>query len=62
MKLTFKTNNNICYSRKYHVICCPKYRKKILTGKVEERLEAIFYEICKETRADLIEIEYDTRA
>ncbi|MGI4776142.1 MAG: IS200/IS605 family transposase [Janthinobacterium lividum] len=59
MELTYKTNNNICYSCKYHVVWCPKYRKKILIGKVEERLKAIVYEICKETRADLIEIECD---
>lgn len=59
MKITYKTNNNICYSCKYHIVWCSKYRKKILVGLVENRLKEIVQEACKEVRADLIEIECD---
>jgi Transposase and inactivated derivatives len=41
---TFKTNNNIVYSCKYHVVWCPKYRRKILTGNIEKRLMEIMFE------------------
>lgn len=59
MKITYKSNNNICYSCKYHVVWCPKYRRKILVDKVEKRLKQIVKEVCKEKESDLIEIECD---
>ena len=59
MKITYRTNNNICYSCKYHVVWCPKYRKKILIGSVEERLKEIVKEVCAEVCAELIELECD---
>ena len=59
MKITYRTNNNIYYSCKYHVVWCPKYRKKILIGSVEERLKEIVKEVCAEVRAELIELECD---
>lgn len=31
MNITYKSNNNVVYSCKYHVVWCPKYRRKILT-------------------------------
>lgn len=30
--------NNIVYSCKYHVMWCPKYRRKILTNGIDTRL------------------------
>ena len=59
MKLTYKSNNNIVYSCKYHVVWCPKYRKKILVGNVEKRLKQIVREVCHEFTVDLIEMECD---
>ena len=57
MNLSFKSNNNIVYSCKYHVVFCPKYRKQILHGVVEKRFKQIVREVCKERGAILIEIE-----
>jgi putative transposase len=57
MKIAYKSNNNICYSCKYHVVWCSKYRRKILVDKVEKRLKQIVKEVCKEKKSDLIEIE-----
>ncbi|MBE5061477.1 transposase, partial [Megamonas funiformis] len=28
--MKYKSNNNIVYSCKYHVVFCPKYRRKVL--------------------------------
>ena len=53
----FKTNNNIVYSCKYHVVWCPKYRRKILTGDIEKRLKEIIIEKTKELNSELIELE-----
>jgi len=53
----FKTNNNIVYSCKYHVVWCPKYRRKILTGDIEKRLKEIMFEKCKQLESEIIELE-----
>lgn len=58
-KITYKSNRNIVYSCRYHVVWCPKYRKKILQGKVEYRLKEIVSEICTELEAEILEIECD---
>ena len=57
MEAKYKSNNNIVYSCKYHVVWCPKYRRKVLTGKVETRLKELIYETCLELQSELIELE-----
>lgn len=52
-----KSNNNVVYSCTYHVVWCPKYRRKVLAEGVDDRLKAILREVADETRCDLIEIE-----
>ena len=53
----FKSNNNIVYSCKYHVIWCPKYRRKVLIHGVDVRLKEIILAVCDEHQAELIELE-----
>jgi len=55
--MRYKTNNNIVYSCKYHVVWCPKYRRKVLVGGVSERLKELIEQRCAEIKVDLIEIE-----
>jgi putative transposase len=55
--MEYKSNNNVVYSCKYHVVWCPKYRRKVLVGEVENRLKEIIREICAEIKADIIELE-----
>jgi len=57
MNIKYKSNNNIVYSCKYHVVWCPKYRRKVLTGKIEERLKELIHETCIELQSELIELE-----
>ena len=57
MNIIYKSNNNIVYSCKYHVVWCPKYRRKVLIGKIEIRLKELIQEICIELQSELIELE-----
>lgn len=45
------------YSCKYHVVWCPKYRRKVLVDGVDARLKELMDEICHELRIDVIEME-----
>lgn len=54
---TYKSNSNIVYSCKYHVVWCSKYRRKVLIGPVAERLKELIKITCLELQADLIELE-----
>ena len=58
-KIEYKSNNNIVYSCKYHIVWCPKYRRKVLVGEVETRLKELVIEIVNELRVEIIEMETD---
>ena len=45
------------YSCKYHVVWCPKYRRKVLVDAISERLRELIKEKCSEIRVDIIEME-----
>jgi putative transposase len=53
----YKLNNNIMYSCKYHVVFCPKYRRKVLINGVETRLAAIIRGNCKEMQCEILALE-----
>jgi putative transposase len=57
MVTKFKHNNNITYSCKYHVIWCPKYRRKVLIEGVDTRLKQIILEVANEFKSEVIEME-----
>lgn len=52
-----KSNRNVVYSCKYHVVWCPKYKRKVLINNVERRLKEIIIEQAKRQRAKIIEME-----
>lgn len=54
---TFKSNKNITYSCKYHVVWCPKYRRKVLIQGVDVRLKEIVQDTASEFNSEIIEIE-----
>ncbi len=54
MMLGYKSNNNVVYSSKYHVIWCPKYRRKVLVGDIAKRLEEIMRKTALKYRAEII--------
>ena len=55
--IKYKSNNNVFYSCKYHVVWCPKYRRKVLVDGIDERLKEIIRSTCDEYRAEVIEME-----
>jgi putative transposase len=56
-KIRYKSNNNVVYSCKYHVIWCPKYRRRVLVGAIESRLKIIIQDVCKDFKSELIALE-----
>ena len=53
----YKSNSNVVYSCKYHVVWCPKYRRKVLIDGVDTRLKAIIQECAEELQCEVIEME-----
>jgi putative transposase len=51
----WKTSNTAVYNVAYHIIFCPKYRRKVLVGKVETRLRELLYE-----KAERLGVEIET--
>lgn len=52
-----KSNSNITYDCQYHVIWCPKYRRKVLQYGVDVRLQEILQEVATEKKATILEME-----
>jgi len=67
-----KTNNNVTYRCHYHVVWCPKYRRRVITssdpavdnppldgdpGPVDERLAEIIRDVCHESGAEVLALE-----
>lgn len=57
MNTVYKSNRNIVYSCKYHVVWCPKYRRKILTNGIDTRLKGLLLEYAANISVDIIEME-----
>lgn len=55
--MKYKSNHNITYSCKYHVVFCPKYRRKVLVNGVDTRLKELIRETCQDIQVDLLEME-----
>ncbi len=55
--VTVRTNANIAFGCAYHVVWCPKYRRKVIGGRMEVGLREIIAEVIIEKGAWLIEME-----
>ncbi|WYM01825.1 MAG: IS200/IS605 family transposase [Gloeotrichia echinulata CP02] len=53
----FKSNNNVVYSCKYHVIFCPKYRRKVLVNAIASRLKELLAQIAIDIKVEILEME-----
>ena len=56
-KNSFKSNLHVSYSCKYHVVFCPKYRRKVLVDGVDIRLKEIIYQVATELSCEVMELE-----
>lgn len=55
--IRYKSNNNVVYSCKYHVVWCPKYNREVLVNGVDERLKSILVDVANEVNAEITEME-----
>jgi putative transposase len=55
--IDMRSNNNVVYICWYHVVFCPKYRRKVLTSPIDERLKVIVTEQIERWGQELIELE-----
>lgn len=55
--MQYKSNHNVVYSCKYHIVWCPKYRRKVLIQDVATRLNELISSMCLEFSVELIGLE-----
>lgn len=55
--MEYKSNNNVVYSCKYHVIFCPKYRRYVLKDGVDVHLKELIQQTCGQLDVEIIEME-----
>jgi putative transposase len=55
----YKSNRHVLRfaSCKYHVVFCPKYRRKVLVNGADKRLKAIIYQVANELNCEILELE-----
>jgi putative transposase len=53
----YRSNNHLVYSCQYHVIFCPKYRRKVLEGDIEKRLKELIIEKQDEYGYQILDME-----
>lgn len=57
MRRKYKSNNNVVYSCKYHIVWTPKYRRKVLKDGVDARLKELLQQIAAGIEVEILEME-----
>lgn len=52
--MTYRRGSHSIYDLKYHLIWCTKYRYRVLTGEVGNRVREIIREICAANYIDIL--------
>jgi putative transposase len=47
--------SNVRWDCKYHVVIVPKYRKKVLYGKIRKRVGEVIRDLCRQRGVELLE-------
>jgi len=55
--LDYKRSKHHVFLLNYHLVWCPKRRKKVLVGDVAERLKQIITEVAKELGVEVLALE-----
>jgi putative transposase len=42
----FRSNLNVVFSRKHHVVFCPKYPRPVLMPPIDVRLKGLIQHVC----------------
>ncbi len=51
----YQSQSHVKWECKYHVVWCPKYRRKKLYGKLRRRFGEITHDLCRQKGVQLIE-------
>ncbi len=57
MSSEIKANRNSAYSCRYHVVFCPKYRRKVLVPPIDGRLKRLLLESIEKWGQEFIEMD-----
>ncbi|WP_432967336.1 IS200/IS605 family transposase [Dactylosporangium sp. CA-233914] len=57
MSVALRSNSDVVFQCAFHVVWCPKYRRRVLDGGIEERLKQLVREVVEEKRAWLAVLE-----
>lgn len=52
----WKKQSHVIYQCTYHIVWCPKYRFRILTGEVEKFVERNIRSLCEWKKAEILEL------
>jgi putative transposase len=55
--VVLRSNSNLVFQCAFHVVWCPKYRRRVIGGEMEERLQQMIREVVEEKGAWLVELE-----
>ena len=55
--MEYKHSQHQVYLINYHLIWCPKRRKRVLVGRVRDRLESIIKEVAQEKGVEILALE-----
>ena len=53
----YKSNHNVVYSSKYHVVWTPKYRRSVLVGPIARRCKQVIRQAAEKYQAEIIALE-----
>lgn len=57
MAVTLRSNADVMFQCAFHVVWCPKYRRRVIGGRMEERLKQLIREVVDDKGAWLVELE-----
>ncbi len=57
MEKRWKSSNTCVYNLGYHLIWCPKYRRKVLTEEIQKRLKELLIEKAKNLGIEIEKME-----
>ena len=57
MSVTLRSNSNIVFQCAFHVVWCPKYRRRVIGGRMEDRLKQLIRDVCDEKGAWIVALE-----
>lgn len=53
----YHTSDHLTYSCKYHVVFCPKYRRRVLVNGIDERLKEILLDTAARHQFEITDLE-----